>query len=143
VPTLYRFDDDGGQILGVVANPLQRLRGSILQHDHVLDRGAGNARCHRHGARCCAGTLHALDQHLIELAVIIAVEYDDLLPAGHGARDAHGRHDGFRARIAKGHAFVARHFAEQVGDFACEVGLRTDGEAAFELCLDRLHHEGR
>ena len=52
---LHGFDDDGGKIIGVVANPLQRRRRAVFEHDHVLDLRGGNARCHRHGTRRGAG----------------------------------------------------------------------------------------
>ena len=68
--------------------------------------------------RCDAA--RALDEHFVELAVIRAVEHDDAIAAGHGARDAHRRHHRFRAGVAERHALVAGQLAEQLGDLAGE-----------------------
>ncbi len=79
------------------------------------------------------GPAHALDQHLIELAVVVAVEHHDLVAAGHRSRKPHRGHHRFGPGITERYALVAGQFAEQRGHLAGELGLRADGEAALEL----------
>ncbi len=143
MPALHGFDDDRGEILGMVANPLQRLRGAVFQNDHVLDLGRGNAGCHGLGFRLGAAALYAFDQDLVELAMIVAVEDHDFFAARHGACETHRRHDSFRTGVAVGHPLVAGEFAEERGHLAGHVGLRPDREASIQLCPERVDHEGR
>ena len=138
---LNGFDDDGRKFLGMIADPLQGNCGSIFKDHHILNRGAGNSRRHRHRARCPSRALDALDQHLVELTVIVAVEYHDFLAAGNRARDPEGRHHGLGAGIAKCHTIIAGQFAEQRRHLAGEFGLRANGETEIQLLLDRLDHE--
>ena len=62
-----------------------------------------NAGRDRHGVRRASPVLDALDQHLVEHAVIVAGEHHDLVAPGHGARDAHRGHHRFRAGVAERH----------------------------------------
>ena len=139
---LYRLDQDRGDIVDVGLDPFEAFGPGVGQYDHVAHgalRDAGRERESTRNARLAA----RLDEHFVELAVIVAVEADDLILAGHGAREAHRCHHGFRTGIAEGDALMPGHLGEHLGDFARQRRLRSDGEAFRHLRVHCLHHEIR
>ena len=127
VAALHRLDQHGGDVVAVGLDPVEALRIAVGQDHHVGDRFGRDAGRDRQRAR--RGAAAGLDQHLVELAVIVVGEHDDALAAGHGARHAHRRHHRFGAGVAEGDALIAGHLRHQRGDLAGQRALRPDREA--------------
>ena len=135
-PALHRLADNGGDFLGVRLDPRQRLGRAVVQHHHVPHALARNARSDGRGDGAAVARAACLDQYLVEHAMIVSSKGHDLVAAGHRARQAHRRHHGLRAGIAKRHALVACHFTEQLGDLASEQRLRTNLKSLAKLLLE-------
>src|SRR6476659_5391318 len=78
---------------------IERCRRGIVEDHDILGRGWRNARRDCQGARRVVGANDALYEHLVELAVIGAIEQHDLVAPRHGAGDAQRRHHGFGTRV--------------------------------------------
>ena len=113
----------------VVVGERQRLRGQLFRH-------AGRGR-HAERERARAG----LDQQRVGVAVIAALELDDLVAAGEAARQADRAHGRFGARADHAHQLDRRH---QLADPARELGLdlrrRAERQAERGALLHGAHH---
>ncbi len=81
---LHRLDQHGRQLVGVLADELERFGRAVVQHAHVAEHAAHHAGRGRHALGAAAGA----HQHLVEGAVVRAAEQHDGAAAGVGARDA-------------------------------------------------------
>src|SRR5579875_653114 len=126
----------------VLFEPGKALRGSILEDGDVGDRLRRNAWSDWKYARDPVPNGPAR-QNFIELAVIITGEIDDPVASGHRSRDAHRRHDSFRASVAEGHPLVAREFAKELCNLPGEGRLGAQLKALVNLCDQRIPHEIR
>ena len=139
-PALDRFDYDGREFRGMAADPGEALVRAVGEHDHVGDRRARDAG----GGRFGTGRglpRSGLDQDLVELAMVAAVEDHHRAAARHGPGDAHRRHHGFRASVAEGDALVSRQAADPGCDVPGEDRLGPDGETRPQLLRDRIGDE--
>ena len=131
------LDKNGGNLVGVGADPFERLRSAVFKHRHVCDGIARNARCQRR-RRWLSSALEPLDEHFVKHAVVVTREEDDAVLSADRTGDAHCSHDRFGAGVAECGALVAGHLAERLGDLAREEGLRADLEAEVKLLFDGL-----
>ncbi len=126
------LNQDCGKLVCVLLDISQRFVGTVIEHGYARDTCAGNSgRDRLHGEFALAVQL--LDQHFIELAVIVPGKKHHPVSSGHGAREAHGRHDRFRSCIAEGDPLGAGHLRQQIGGAASQRSLRADGKAFLHL----------
>jgi hypothetical protein len=109
----------------------------VFEDQNVFDGRRWNAGRRRHGAEL----LGAPNDHLVEHAVISAVEDHDRVLTRHGSRNAHRTEDGFGTGVTERHAFGPGELAHQGRHFFDERMLRPDLDAAVELRLHRGRDE--
>ena len=115
---------DGGEI---VVRQREREPGDLFGNAGR----AGNAEGRNAGA--------GFDQQPVGVAVIAALEFDDDLAAGRGARHANGRHGGLGAGADKAHSFDGRIAgADALGEIGLGGGGRAKAGRVARRALDRL-----
>ena len=139
---LHRLDHHSGQTARVPADVIQRLRCAIGQNHHVLHRVARHTRRDRHAARAVLA-VDAAHQNLVEIAVVIAGEKDDLVAPGDRAGQTHGGIDGFGPGADKAGAVIAGDLAEQVRRLHRQQVLRADLEPFVDLVMQGRDHPVR
>ncbi len=138
-PALHRLHQDRGQLAGARGDPLQGLRGAVIQDQDV----AHHARQHpgRHGQRRAATA--PLGEGAVESAVVGAGEEDDLRAPGRGARDPQRCHDGLGARGAEGGPLHTGQLADAARHLAGLRRARPQLHAGCELLVQRRGEEVR
>jgi len=136
-PTLHRLHQHRGKLVRVLADELQRFGGAVIEHDHVLGGVAQDAGRRRHGTQL----LGAAHDHLVDDAVVGAIEQHHRFAAGDGARDAQRAEHRLRAGIAQRRAIVAGDLAYTPRYLARQRMLRADLVTQFELLAYRIEHE--
>ena len=103
----------------------------VGKNDRVLRECGGNASAVGIAERQRAGT--GFDQQRVSVAVIAAVELNDLVAFGKTAGEANGGHAGLGAGIAHAHFFNARDgLAHELGH--CDFERIRDAKAGPALC---------
>ncbi len=144
---LHRLDDDGGDFAGVrLQDPGEQLR-LVERRDHRLgDPAARDPGAGRHGRRRLDGA-HRLarrldaDQHVIVVAVVAALELDDLLAAGVAPRDANGVHGGLGAGVAEADEVGAESGPDLLGQRDPVLDRERVAGAVGDPVLERLGQE--
>ncbi len=137
--TLYRLAQHGSQIASELANRIDALLLPPRQDQHVRGRLAVDAGRRRQGLVVSARP----HDDLVEDAVVIAFEHDDLGPAGHRAGQAHGPVYGLGAGVGKRTSLVPGQLTEQLRDLSGDGRLRTRLDSDVDLLLDGLGDEVR
>ena len=132
-----RLDDDRRDLARVgLQQALNRPKVVILRHQRILRRAAGHAL----GVRLALGerARPRTDQHRIRVAVVAALEFDELVAPGRTARQAHRAHDRLGARVDHAHHLdVRHHFDHFLSHFDLERGRRAKGQAIYHALLHR------
>ncbi|CFO07559.1 Uncharacterised protein [Bordetella pertussis] len=138
----HRLDDHAGDLGAVLAE-----RG--VDHGQVVEfQGQGvRDEFRRHAGR--AGVAESqqaragLDQQAVGVAVVAALELDDLVAAGGAARQADGRHGGFGARADQAHLLQRRQAGDQhFGQLHLGFGGRAERQAVDGRFLHGAHDFG-
>jgi hypothetical protein len=140
VAAAHGLHEDERDLVGLFADDVEGIGVAVVEDDGVLHGLARDAGRGGKGPQPAA-LARAAHLHLVEDAVVVAVELGDLGLAGDGARHADGGEHGFRPGVAEGHALHPRELAHELGHFAREDGLRADGERAVGLFADRVHDD--
>ena len=137
-----RLHDDAGNVAAHLGKGLFELSNVVvLQHDGVL----GHIGRHTGRGRGAEGgqTRAGLDQQRIRMAVVAAVELDDLVAAGVAARQAQRAHAGFGAGADQAHHVHAGHEgADLLGQHHFTFGGCAKAEAFEHGGLHGLDHFG-
>ena len=135
-----RLDDHAGQVGAVQRERvLELLHVVVFQDDRVLHHfgrhaGAGGIA---EGGQARAG----LHQQRVGMAVVAALELDQLAAAGGAARQADRTHPGLGPRAHQPHHLDRRHEADdRFGELHFALGRRTEGEAFQHGALHGLDH---
>ena len=99
---LNGLDHHGGDLAAVCADVFQCRVGAVLQ-DHYI---AGASR-HDSGSDGGSAMRRRSQQNLVEGAVVVASEVDNLVACGDSAGNAHRRHHRLRAGVAESGALHA------------------------------------
>ena len=126
----HGLDDDAGHLAGVLGKQaLDALEVVIGGEQGVGRHGRGHAR--RVGHTTGEGARAGLDEHAVDVAVVAALELDDLVPARRRAREAQGAHDGLGAGVHEAHHLQARHHAaHEPGEVSLTSHGRSEGQSA-------------
>ena len=124
-------DKDLVELVGIVVRDHRRVG-----EDRLGDPGrAGDRPRHVGRARLVDRRLHR-DHHLVVVAVVTALDLDDLVPARRPLGDADGVHRRLRAGVGEAPHRQAVAVTEQLGDLGVELARRDEQRAVVEL---RLH----
>ena len=137
-----RLNDDRRDLAGVrVQKPLYRGKVVVLRHERITGRALGHAFGIRLALR--ERTASCADEHRVRVAVIAALEFDDLLAAGRAARQTKRTHDGFRARIYHAdHLDTGQHGHHFLRHFDFEAGRRTERQTADHAVVHGFQNVG-
>ena len=118
---------------------LELLQVVVLQHQGVLHHFGRHAGA---GGVAQSGQARAgFDQQRIGMAVVAALELDELAAARGPARQADGRHGRLGARADQAHHVHAGHVAQDFfGQFDFALGRRAKREALEQRFLHRFEH---
>ena len=138
----HGLDDDRGEVAPVRRDdPLDRRHVVVGHDERVSHRALGHARGAGDAEGRDAGP--GGDQQRVGVAVVAAVELEDLAPAGEAARDAQRAHGGLGARRDEAHLLDRRHVAhDALGQLHLEGAGRAERGPASGRAADRLQHRG-
>ena len=142
VPALHRLHDDRGDVVGVPRDGLQGGVAAVVEHQQVGDGGLRDASGDGHGELVGAGAGSAAED-VVGVAVVGALERDDLVAAGGGAGQPDRRGVRLRTGVGEGHPLQAGQFGEQLGGLAGLHGARAELHAAGQVLADGLGDEVR
>ena len=137
----HRLDDEGGDV-AAGEHPLEGGGVVVGDDDRVGEHAAGDAGGRRHRCRAVGRPgggevgLHR-DEQLVVVAVVAALDLDDLLAAGGATGDAHGVHRRLGAGVGEPPQRQAVALGEELGDDGVRLGGRDVERAVVELGLDR------
>jgi hypothetical protein len=104
----HRLDDDGRDLVGILFEErFDRFEIVEDRHQRIGSRSGRDARRIGQAERGHAGT--RLHQQHIGMAVVAALELDDLVPFGVRPRQAQGAHGRFGARVNETHHLNVGH----------------------------------
>ena len=142
---LDRLDDDRRDL---AARGASRIAASDLRlverrDDRLGDPRARDAGAGGHGLRRSIGPISSrggwmLTQHVVVVAVVAALELDDLLAAGVAARDADGVHRRLGARVAEAHEIGAEALLDLLGQRDAVLDRERVAGAVRDAVLERL-----
>ena len=143
-----RFENDGRDLAGIVLEAALDA-GEIVEDrdDGVGERGLWNTGAGG-DARGCVGIAVILgfglyaDESGVMQTVISAFEFQDLVAAGGGARDAASVHGHFRAAGAETNHFDGIAFANFFGKFPFLIVRHAKGGAPVQLLFNGFDHGG-
>ncbi len=75
--------------------------------------------------------------------MVITGKDDDFIPASHGAGESHRCLDGFRSGADEAGAFIAGHFAEELGRLHRDALIGSHFESLVQLLLNRFREKFR
>ncbi len=134
-PAAGRLEDDRRHL--VVFQQLAHVVDVVARRDERRRERAGR---HAGGGRNLERILHRGHERVVH-AVEVALELDDVIAPGEGARHAHGQRRRLGARQREAHALGARHdLAHQLGPAHLELGAGTVVQPLLRLLGDGLHH---
>ena len=133
-----RLDDHRRDLSRVgVQQALDRGEIVVLRHQGILRRAAGHALGVRLALRERAAA--RANQHRIRMAVVAALELDDLVAPGCAARKTHRAHDRLGARVDHAyHLDVRYHLDHLLGHLDLERGRRAERQAVHHAVIDRF-----
>ena len=123
------FDDHAGDVVAPLGEGvLKLLRVVVLEHERVLRHGGGNTGRGRIAEGEHAGA--RLDEERVGVAVVAALELDDLVAARVAAGEADGGHAGLGAGAHEADLVHGRHeLADLFGDERLALRDGAEGEA--------------
>mmetsp|Transcript_9625 Transcript_9625/g.22391 ORF Transcript_9625/g.22391 Transcript_9625/m.22391 type:complete len:286 (+) Transcript_9625:1897-2754(+) len=134
------LDDDAGQLLAMLGESgLQLLDVVVFEDDRVGRRAGRDAGAGRvaEGGQARA----SFHEQRVGVAVVAALELDELGPAGGAAGQADGAHRRFGARADEAHLVDAGHQLQDLfGQLDLALGGRAEGEALGRSLLHGLPH---
>ena len=109
----------------------------VVRHDDGVRRlRTGYTRRVRQGERCNAGARRR--QQRVDVAVVAALELQNLRTAGEAAGEAHSRHGGLGAGVDHAHLIHGRAGDDVLGDLHLSLRRRTEAQAVNQGLLYRL-----
>ena len=140
----HRLDDEAGDV-AALQHPLERLGVVVGDDDRVAEHRPRDARGGRDGPRRVRGTglghgrLHR-DHDLVVVAVVAALDLDELVPPGDAAGDPDGVHRRLGAGVGEAPHGEAVALGQQLGDVGVGLAGGDEERAVVELLLDGGPH---
>ncbi len=130
-----RLDDDAGDLAADLGEGLAHLLQVVVgQRDGQLGEGRRHAGGARHAECQCARA--GLDQERVDMAVVAALELDDLVATRVAAGQTQGAHGRLGAGADHAHHVHARdQLADAVGHDRLQLGRGAEGEALLDALL--------